>query len=118
MLYRFLQNQEVGMKKDTYFEMCEMLGTEPVEEEIPLEPMDFPLIVQAAFSVYTQLQDEWEPMSGQYLGKVKHNFIQVLTLLGVEPEDFREIFVLINHIDSVRISLNKKSAPPTTPAKP
>ena len=30
------------MTKEAYFEMCEMLGSEPLESEIPLELDDFP----------------------------------------------------------------------------
>ena len=57
------------MTKEAYFEMCDMLGSEPIEEEIPLELDDFPELVQQAFVIYGMLSDIWEGMSGSYLGK-------------------------------------------------
>ena len=57
------------MTRDTYFEMCEALGTEPVEEEIPVEFEDFCLDVQEALSIYQKLRDEWDYMGGNYIGK-------------------------------------------------
>lgn len=98
------------MTKDAYFEMCEVLGSTPVEEEIPFEFEDFPLGVQLAFIVYQNLQDNWEPVSGQYLGKIRQNFVQVLDLLGIGTEDHKEIFTLVNLIDSVRIALVKNAS--------
>lgn len=102
------------MTKDAYFEMCEMLGNDPVEDEIPLEIDDFPLEVQVAFSVYGNLQDNWDTMNGNYLGKIKYNLTEVFSLLGVEQEDYREIFTLVSLIDSVRIEAIKSR--PTQPA--
>ena len=49
--------------------MCEMLGSEPQESDIPVELSDFPDEVQTAFQVYQVLQDHWEGMSGTFLGK-------------------------------------------------
>ena len=43
------------MTKEQYFEMCEMLGSQPVDSEIPVELDDFPVEVQQAFLVYKQL---------------------------------------------------------------
>ena len=59
----------LGMTKESYFEMCEMMGSEPVESEIPVEFDDFPLEVQQAFNAYRMLRDEWDTMNGNYLGK-------------------------------------------------
>jgi hypothetical protein len=47
------------MTKDMYFEMCDQMGQEPVESEIPLDLNDFPDIVQAAFTIYSILSDQW-----------------------------------------------------------
>jgi hypothetical protein len=57
------------MTKDQYFEMCEMLGSEPSDSEIPVEFEDFPFEVQQAFNAYRMLRDEWDTMNGTYLGK-------------------------------------------------
>ena len=111
MIRGFMQNQNVGMTKDLYFEMCEMMGNPPRDSEIPIDMGDFAAIVQVAFSVYTNLQDNWDTMNGGYLGKVRSNFTETLTILGIEPEDFREVFTIVNLIDSVRISVIKENTP-------
>lgn len=57
------------MDKQAYFEMCEMLGSEPIDDEIPVEADDFPELVQKALHIYSYLPDIWEGMSGTYMGK-------------------------------------------------
>jgi hypothetical protein len=57
------------MTKDAYFEMCEMLGTEPDPDEIPVELDDLPDLVQQALEIYGFLPDRWEGMSATFLGK-------------------------------------------------
>lgn len=57
------------MTKDTYFEMCEQMGVEPIEAEIPVDPSDFPELVETSMLIYTKLRDNWDGMSGRYLGK-------------------------------------------------
>lgn len=49
--------------------MCEMLGSEPVEEEIPCTREDLAVETQMVLNLYDKLQANWEGMSGQYLGK-------------------------------------------------
>ena len=49
--------------------MCEQLGNEPIPEEIPLEFGDFPFMVQEAIQIFSILPDNWEGMSGTYMGK-------------------------------------------------
>jgi hypothetical protein len=57
------------MTKDAYFEMCEMMGTEPDPDEIPVEFADLPDVVQQALEIYGFLPDRWEGMSATFLGK-------------------------------------------------
>ena len=57
------------MTKEQYFEVCEMMGTEPVESEIPIEIEDFPELVIQCFLRYRILPDIWDTMNGNYLGK-------------------------------------------------
>ena len=57
------------MTKEQYFEMCELLGSEPVEEEIPYSREDLTLQTQAVFDLYDKLPARWEGFSGHYLGK-------------------------------------------------
>lgn len=101
------------MTKDTYFEMCEALGTEPVEEEIPVEFEDFCLDVQQAFSIYQKLRDEWDTMNGVYLGKTYAGLIDLLELLEVPVEDRRTQYELIGIIDGHRSKAIADAKPKT-----
>lgn len=92
-----------------YFEMCETLGTEPVESEIPVEFEDFPLEVQQAFGVYRMLRDEWDTMNGLYLGKSLIGIKDILEATEVEPDEHKLVVMLVRMIDSVRSEeINRK----------
>ncbi len=106
-----MQNSNVGMTKDQYYEMCEALGTEPRESEVPVELDDFPIELQQAFAVYRMLRDEWDSMSGIYLGKTLIGITEVLQATDIEPEDNKFIITLVRLIDQVRAKeINSKKA--------
>jgi len=90
------------MTKQAYFEMCEMMNSEPVESEIPVEFEDFPLEVQQAFNAYRMLRDEWDTMNGNYLGKSLIGIKDVLEATEIEQSEQKFIVMLIRMIDSVR----------------
>lgn len=92
------------MTKETYFEMCEMMGTDVIEEDIPVELGDFPPEVQTAFEVYQVLQDHWEGMSGTYMGKNLTGFKDILDIFEVEHWDRKITLELINLIDRERMT--------------
>ena len=90
------------MTKEIYFEMCEALGNEPIELEIPIEFDDFPIEVQQAFNAYRMLRDEWDTMNGNYLGKSFIGIKDVLEATEIEPSEQKFIIMLIRMIDTVR----------------
>jgi hypothetical protein len=105
----------LGMTKDQYFEMCEMLGSEPLDSEIPVEFEDFPLEVQQAFNAYRMLRDEWDTMNGNYLGKSLIGVKDVLEATEIEQSEQKFIIMLIRMIDTVRsdeINNKKKTEKP------
>jgi hypothetical protein len=105
------------MTKDAYFEMCEMLAQEPIDEEIPVELDDFPDGAQTCFLVYQFLKDNWDTMGGGYLGKDYSNVFVLLDLYGIPKVDFLVCLEILQHMDSVRSSLvaNKlKNKSPST----
>jgi hypothetical protein len=107
----------VGMTKEAYFEMCEALGSQPLESEIPVEFDDFPLEVQQAFNAYRMLRDEWDTMSGSYLGKSLIGIKDVLEATEVELSEHKFIIMLIRIIDNVRseeINNKKKTQEPAS----
>ena len=105
------------MTKQQYFEMCEMLGNEPVDSEIPVEFDDFTIEVQQAFNVYRMLRDEWDTMNGNYLGKSLIGIKDVLEATEVEQSEQKFIIMLILMIDNVRsdeINNKKKMQEPAS----
>lgn len=46
-----------------------MMGSEPLEEEIPVDREDLSIETQLVLSVYDKLPSKWEGFSGNYLGK-------------------------------------------------
>ena len=112
----FLKNSEVSMTKEQYFEMCRMLGSEPSDEEIPVEFEDFPLEVQEAYLLYNIISDNWDTMSGTYLGKNMVGIKDIMEIYGIE--DARLTLQLINSIDSIRRTIiNNKRASKNQPTK-
>ena len=115
MLVSYFQNTGVGMTKDQYFEMCEMLGSEPVDSEIPVELDDFPSEVHQAFGIYRMLSDNWEGMSGQYMGKIFTGIKDILEVAQVDPQDQYFTISLCRLIDDVRMQeINKKQQKPAS----
>tara|TARA_B100000214_G_scaffold266937_1_gene197833 strand:- start:13164 stop:13526 length:363 start_codon:yes stop_codon:yes gene_type:complete len=57
------------MDLEKYLRICEQLGQEPDPEKMPLEISVFPDEVQVAFFMFNLLSDNWDGMSGTYLGK-------------------------------------------------
>lgn len=44
------------------------MGTEPLEEEVPIDFGDFPFVVQQVIQIFTILPAVYEGMSGTYMG--------------------------------------------------
>jgi hypothetical protein len=94
------------MTKDAYFEMCETMGMEPIEEEIPVEIIDFPDLVQQCFVIYNILADNWDSMGGGYMGKdygLVFNLFKVYQI--TEPEEILLCLDFLQHMDGVRQKL-------------
>jgi hypothetical protein len=107
----------VGMTKDAYFEMCEALGNEPLESEIPVDFDDFPFEVQQAFNAYKMLRDEWDTMSGSYLGKSLIGIKDILEATEIDVSEHKLVIMLIRIIDNVRseeINNKKKMQEPAS----
>jgi hypothetical protein len=91
--------------------MCETLGTEPLESEIPIEFSDLVTEAQEAFQIYNTLQDCWDYMGGNYIGKNFTYIESVFRMFNVEPELRRIYLELLMHIDSVRSKQIQDSKP-------
>lgn len=99
------------MTKEQYLEMCESIGSKPIEEEIPIEYDELPPLVQLAFTIYEALRDEWEYMGGNYVGKNLQNLFQVLDLYDIPEEErlltYKVLCVIDNERRSILRSKNK-----------
>lgn len=85
------------MSQDRYFKMCEQLGKEPNEKEIPPSWEELPEIVQIAVNIFNSLGDRVYPDIG-YVGKDYTNFSFLLELYKVEHE--REfLFEIVTILD-------------------
>lgn len=105
----------VNMTREVYFDMCEQLGSEPIESEIPIEMEDLPSQAQIAFRIYYHLQDKWDYMSGSYIGKDFSELHSALKIYNVDTVDIPIIYELLHVIDSIRskqIANSKPKKPP------
>ena len=91
-----------------YFEMCEALGNDPVESEIPVELDDFPLEIQELLNIYRFLKDEWEPMNATYMGKNFVGILEVFDIFEVPKADRQTYMSLLYSIDAIRSEQIKK----------
>lgn len=104
------------MTRQAYFEMCEMLGEEPIDSEIPVEFEDFPLIVQQCFSIHNILPDVWDTMGGNYLGKDYGILYNLLDTYEIEKADHFLVLQVILQIDSVRAKILADKLKSKTPS--
>ena len=99
------------MTKTAYLEMCEMLGSEPIEEEMPVEYDDLFIDIQQAMGIYSKLRDEWDTMNGVYMGKNYSGILDIFTILEVPVQDHKTMFDLIGLIDAYRSKAIADSKP-------
>jgi hypothetical protein len=99
------------MTKETYLEMCETLGNTPLPEEIPLELEDLFIEVQYAFSIYSELRDDWDTMNGDFLGKHLEGILDIFIINDVPAEDRKVLLSIINIIDKCRVKISRENKP-------
>jgi hypothetical protein len=90
-----------------------MMGTEPLESEIPIEYEDLPTEVQLALTVYEYLRDDYDAMSGTYRGKVLIGIFDIMNILDLDRSEYRQTLDLIKMIDYARKQLDSETN--TTP---
>jgi len=90
------------MTKEQYLEMCEMLGTEPVDAEIPVDFTDFPELVQQILNIYNVLIDHWDGMSGVFFGKQLNGIFDIFKIYDLVGYEQLYALNIIKFLDSVR----------------
>lgn len=102
------------MTKERYLEVCEALNSEPIEEEIPVDYDDLAPEVQEALNIYYKLQDNWDTMGGNYLGKHLHNITNIFEIYGLDRGEWRGMLDIILTIDAARAKLIESKKPKQT----
>lgn len=73
--------------------MCEQMGWEPRDEEIPIDPSFLSLEAQETLIVLNSLPDLWDGMGGNWLGKDYSGLSAILDIY--EVEDRKTVFELL-----------------------
>ena len=92
------------MTRNKYLTMCEQLGKEPNDDEIPPDWEDFPEVMQHAINSFNQLGDRVYPEIG-FVGKDYTNLNHYLEIYDVNDKEF--FLEIISWLDSRAI---KKSS--------
>lgn len=108
------------MTKDAYYDMCDQLRSDPVEEEIPLDVADFPLEVVQAWQCYSRLPSSIDSFSGTYLGKDLRMVESVFRLLGIPQEDhlmYYDLIIMIDNTEKTQVQLRHEQRSKSKSAK-
>ena len=92
------------MTKEAYFEMCEMLGAEPEEDEIPLSLNELSFQSQLALEVYSYLTESW--VQTAYLGKNLNGITELFDVLDIQGRHQR--LLIIKFIKVIDAHVSKK----------
>ena len=81
------------MDAEQYLNMCEQMGWEPKEEELPKDPAYLSYNIQCALVLYNALPDKWEGMSGSWMGKDYSGLMDIMNIYRMDNK--REVFDLL-----------------------
>tara|TARA_Y100000034_G_C6791903_1_gene354646 strand:+ start:562 stop:852 length:291 start_codon:yes stop_codon:yes gene_type:complete len=73
--------------------MCEQMGYEPEEENMPVDPSDLSYNCQQAIVLFQILPDKIEGMAGMWLGKDYSGLFDIMRLLDIF--DKKRVFELL-----------------------
>lgn len=73
--------------------MCEQMGWEPSEEEMPIDPSFLDINAQYALLLLNALPDKWDTMGGSWLGKDYSGLAAIMDIY--EVEDKKVVFELL-----------------------
>ena len=82
-----------GISAEQYFAICEQMGVEPKDEDIPQDPSTFSIEAQQALLIMNVLPDLWEGMNGVWLGKNYNGLFDIFKLYKIDNK--REVFELL-----------------------
>jgi|TARA_R110001592_G_scaffold54396_4_gene166450 hypothetical protein len=86
------------MNIDQYLLMCEQMGWEPKEEDIPIEVDSLSYEAQCALILFQALPDNWEGMSGSWMGKDYSGLMAIMDIHQMDSK--KEIFTLLKSAEA------------------
>jgi hypothetical protein len=97
------------MTKEAYLDMCEQLGSQPQEKEIPVMLEDMPIDIELAYNVYNLLPDKIDSFNGVYYGKELDKAPLMLEFLEIQSKkDIFKIIIIIDSLEREEINRRKK----------
>lgn len=97
------------MTRETYLDMCEQLGSQPQEKEIPVMLEDMPIDIELAYNVYNLLPDKIDSFNGVYYGKELDKAPLMLEFLEIQSKkDIFKIIIIIDSLEREEINRRKK----------
>ena len=72
------------MNADQYIDMCEQMGWEIKEEDLPKDPSELPQDAQQALVLLNSLPDNWEGMSGTWMGKDYSGLSAIMDIYDIQ----------------------------------
>ena len=81
-----------------YLLMCEQMGWEPKEEEMPQDPSSLSYECQQALVLVNALPDNWEGMNGVWLGKDYSGLFDIMNIYRIDNK--LEVFELLKICES------------------
>lgn len=87
------------MTADQYLLMCEQMGWEPKEEDLPQDGSNLSLECQQALTVLNALPDIFEGMNGTWMGKDYSGLSAIMDIY--EIDDRRSVFELLKEAESL-----------------
>lgn len=89
------------MTKEQYYDMCDMLGTEVIEEDVPVDQEDLIPEILLAYNIYSLLSPKFDSFNGGYFGKEYSNLKTLFEMYEVSVQDQKEYFKIILILDSI-----------------
>lgn len=98
------------MDVEQYYNMCEMMGVEPKDEDLPRTFAELPLEVQEAYNIFSVLPPRIAEFSGTYLGRDFGTLSFLLDIYRIEESWKPFYFKLLMLIDRVTTSLYQRDS--------
>jgi hypothetical protein len=97
------------MTKGRYLELCEELGSEPLDSELPVDLDDMPVEVEQAYHVYGILPANFDSFNGVYYGKYLEQAPTIMDLMGAKPkQEIMKVLIIIDSIEREEINRKRK----------